>query len=193
MDRELTYQMPFERLVRLSRSASRKAHATSWFGYLAAIGLFCTALALIMIYDEAVQDWQRSVGLPWFAAFAIIVVVYVAALWTLRRYALRQMKGRANYDSDVRMRQDDGGLRFVTDQVEYYLKWPGISQMLMEKDGVAVSHGSLFFLIPNTAFTGLQERDAFVRAVFGRLGAEARARSEKHVGSVLAESIGAKA
>jgi hypothetical protein len=191
MDRELTYQMPFERLVRLSRSAGRKAHATSWFGYWAVIGLFCAALALIMVYDEAVQDWQRSFGLPWFAAFVIIAVAYVAALWALRRYALRQMKGRADYDSTVRMRQDDGGLRFATDAVEYYLKWQGISQMLMEKDGVAVSHGNLFFLVPNGAFASLDERDGFVRAVFGRLGPEARDRSEKHIRPVLDASAGA--
>jgi hypothetical protein len=193
MDRELTYQMPFERLVRLSRSAGRKAHATSWFGYWAVIGLFCAALVLIMVYDEAVQDWQRSFGVPWFAAFGIIVVAYVAALWALRRYALRQMKGRADYDSTVRMRQDDGGLRFATDAVEYYLKWRGISQMLMEKDGVAVSHGNLFFLVPNGAFASLDERDAFVRVVFGRLSAAARARSEKHVGPVLTGTVGAQA
>src|SRR5262245_25930745 len=110
MDRELTYQMPFERLVRLSRSASRKAYKTSWFGTLLIICAFCAALVLIMVYDVAVQDWQRSVGLPWFAAFVIIVVVYVAALFGLRRYSLRQMKGRADYDSAVRMRKDDGGL-----------------------------------------------------------------------------------
>lgn len=193
MDRELTYQMPFERLVRLSRSAGRKAYATSWFGYWAVIVLFCAALALILIYDEAVQAWQSSLGLPWFTAFLLIVVVYVAALWSLRRYALRQMKGRADYDSAVRMRQDDGGLRFATDEVEYYLKWQGISQMLLEKDGPAVSHGSLFFLIPNGAFATLDERDAFVRDVFARLGDEARARSEKHVGRVLAETAGTKA
>jgi len=83
------------------------------------------------------------------------------------------------------MRKDDGGLRFATDQVEYYLKWPGISQMLMERDGVAVSHGSLFFLIPDGAFANVQERNAFVGEVFGRLGGEARGRSEKHIRHVL--------
>jgi hypothetical protein len=193
MDRELTYQMPFERLVRLSRSAGRKAYKTSWLGTLLIIALLCAALVLIMVYDEAVQDWQRSLGLPWFSAFVIIVVAYVAALFGLRRYSLRQMKSRADYDSAVRMRREDGGLRFVTGEIEYYLKWNGISQMLMEKDGVAVSHGSLFFLVPNDAFASLQERDAFVRDVFARLGDEARERSEKHVRAVLSETVGTKA
>jgi len=55
----------------------------------------------------------------------------------------------------------------------------------MERDGVAVSHGSLFFLIPDRAFANVQERNAFVDEVFGRLGAEARGRSEKHMRPVL--------
>jgi hypothetical protein len=190
MDRELTYQMPFERLIKLSRSAGRKAFRRSWLGLWLIIALFFGAIALLMIFDRPMQVWQRSVGLPWFSALLALVVVYIGALWALRRFGLRQMKSRANYDSTVRMRKDAGGLRFATDQVEYYLKWQGISQMLMERDGVAVSHGSLFFLIPNGAFAGLDERDSFVRDVFGRLGNEARARSEKHVGPVLAETAG---
>jgi hypothetical protein len=63
----------------------------------------------------------------------------------------------------------------------------------MEHDGVAVSHGSLFFLIPDGAFADLQERNAFIRDVFGRLGAEARARSEAFVRPVLDASAGAAA
>lgn len=57
--------------------------------------------------------------------------------------------------------------------------------MLMERDGVAVSHGTLFFLIPDRAFGNVQERNAFIGQVFGRLGAEARGRSEKHMRPAL--------
>jgi hypothetical protein len=185
VDRELTYHMPFERLVKLSRSAGRKAFAMSWATCWLLVGLFCVAIVLLIILDEAIQSWQASLGLPWFSAFLAILIAYFAAFWALRRYSLRQMKSRANYQSTVRLRQDDGGLRFATDEVEYYLKWQGLSQMLMEHDGVAVSHGSLFFLIPDGAFADAQERNAFIRDVFGRLGAEARARSEKHVRQVL--------
>lgn len=190
MDRELAYQMPFERLIKLSRSAGRKAYKISWLGCWLIIGLFCAGIVLLIVFDEPIQEWQASVGLPWFSAFVMLVIAYVAAFWALRRFGLRQMKSRANYDSEVRMRQDEGGLRFATDQVEYYLKWPGISQMLMEHDGVAVSHGSLFFLIPNSAFADMGERDTFVRDVFGRLRPEARARSETHVRPVLNASAG---
>ncbi len=185
MDRELTYQMPFERLMKLSRSAGRKAYAVSWLATWLLIGLFLAAIVLLIVFDKPIQNWQASVGLPWFSAFLAIFIVYVASFWGLRRFSLSQMKGRANYQSIVHMRKDGGGLRFATDQVEYYLKWPGISQMLMERDGIAVSHGSLFFLIPDRAFADLGERNAFIGEVFGRLGAEARERSEKHVRPVL--------
>jgi len=185
VDRELTYEMPFERLVKLSRSAGRKAYAMSWVTAWLVIGLFLVAVVLLIVFDGPIQNWQASVGLPWFSAFLVLVVVYVAAFWALRRFSLRQMKSRANFQSIVRMRKDDGGLRFATDQVEYYLKWPGISQMVMERDGVAVSHGSLFFLIPDGAFANVQERNAFIGEVFGRLGAEARGRSEKRMRPVL--------
>jgi hypothetical protein len=57
--------------------------------------------------------------------------------------------------------------------------------MLMERDGVVVSHGNLFFLVPDSAFVDTQERNGFVRDVFGRLGEEARSRSESSVRPVL--------
>ena len=96
-----------------------------------------------------------------------------------------ETQARANFQSEIRLRQDDGGIRIATDEIEYYLKWRGISQMLMEHDGVVVSHGSLFFLIPDSAFADSEERNAFVRDVFGRLGEEARSRSEKSMRPVL--------
>ncbi|MEO8420139.1 MAG: hypothetical protein ABI457_02995 [Hyphomicrobium sp.] len=190
MDRELTYQMPFERLVELGRSAGRKVFAKLRAAFLLLIGLFCVAMALLTSFNEPIQKWQASVGLPEPSAYIAVLVAFAAAILELRRFRLRQIRSRADYDSAVRMREDDGGLRFATDQVEYYLKWQGIGQMLMERDGVAVSHGNLFFLIPNDAFSALAERDAFVRDVFGRLGAEAQARSEKHMRPILDASPG---
>jgi hypothetical protein len=100
------------------------------------------------------------------------------------------MKSRANFDDAVRFRKDEGGLRCATSQIEYYVKWQGISQMLMGRDGVAISHGGLFFLIPDSAFADLSERNALVRGVFGRMGPAARGRSEKHIRPALDASAG---
>jgi hypothetical protein len=191
MDRELTYQMPFERLVKLSRSAGRKAYTVSWVAPWLLLGLFIAAIVLLIVFDAPLQSWQASVWLPWFSAFAVLLIAYIAGIWALRRFSLRQMKVRADYESTVHMRKDAGGLRFAIDNVEYYLKWRGISQLLMEHDGVAVSHGSLFFLIPNGAFTDVRERNAFIGEVFARLGEEARDRSERYMRPVLAAAAAA--
>lgn len=188
MDRELTYQMPFERLVRFSRFAARSAYRTSSFARWLNIGYLCSALVLLILFDRAIESWQDSVGLPWFSVFVALAAVYVGVILVLRRFALREMKSRVDYDSVITLRQDDSGLHFATDRVEHYLKWPGISQILVERDAVAVFSGNLFFLIPTRAFAGLQDRDEFVREVFGRLGDEAKARSKEHVGSVLAKT-----
>jgi hypothetical protein len=185
VDRELTYQMPFARLRKLGRNSGRKAYPVLWWSRWLLLASFFVVLILASTFDDAIQRWQSSVGLPPLTSFVAVLVLFVAALIVLRRSAFRQTKARANFQSDIRLRQDDGGIRIATDDIEYYLKWRGISQMLMEHDGVVVSHGNLFFLIPDSAFVDSQERNGFVRDVFGRLGEEARSRSERSVRPVL--------
>ena len=124
------------------------------------------------------------------AVFVLIVILFVIAVWALRRHGRQVMKGRANFDDAVRFRKDEGGLRFITSQIEYYVNWQGISQMLMDRDGLAISHGGLFFLIPDSLFLDLSERNALVRDVFGRLGPAARDRSEKYIRPALDASAG---
>ena len=190
MNRELTYQMPFERLTKLSRSMSRKAFSTSWLAFWVLLAAYIAALVAILVFDTTVTSWQDTLGLPPFSSFVLIVLLFVIALLALRRYGRQLIKGRANFNDAVRFRKDEGGLRFATSDIEYYVKWQGISQMLMDRDGVAISHGSLFFLIPDSAFADLSERNALVLEVFGRLGPEARDRSEKHIRPVLDASVG---
>ena len=99
------------------------------------------------------------------------------------------MKRRATFNATIRMVEEDSGLRFLTEEVEYYLKWRGISQMLLDHDGVVVSHGNLFFLIPDRAFASPEDRVLFIRQVYGRLGERARSISERHLSAVLAPTV----
>jgi hypothetical protein len=115
----------------------------------------------------------------------LLVAAAFLGLALVRRHKRQVLKSRADFDSTVRLREEPEGLRFVTPQIEYFIKWNGISQMMMEHDGVVISHGALFFLIPDDAFADKGERDAFIRDVFGRLGQEAVERSERFVRSVL--------
>ena len=185
MDRELTYQVPFERLRKLGRRSGRIAYPHLWVIRWGLLAVFLGLLFLMGTFQEAVDRWQASLGLPPLTALVGLLVVYVAIAFGLRRYALRETQSRANFQSNIRLRKDDGGVRIATDEIEYYLKWRGIGQMLMEHDGVVLSHASLFFLVPDAAFQDAQERNAFVRDVFARLGPEARARSEKSLHAIL--------
>jgi len=189
MQRELTYHVPFERLIKLSRSAGRKVYpGVRWLTWLL-IALMIPVLAFIYAFSEEISDMAEDEGIPFGAElmFLIVGLIFVGGVLLLRRYRLRQLKTRANFDQVVRLKQDDGGLHVITDDIEYYLKWQGLTQMLLERDGIVVSHAGLYFLIPDKAFTSAAERLAFIRDVYGRLSERARAVSEKHVAPALAE------
>jgi len=190
MQRELTYHVPFERLIKLGRSAGRKVYPTiQWLVWLW-VALLIAAWAFLYAFSEEINDMAEDEGIPFAAEMLIIAVgvVFIVGVLLLRRYRVRLMKNRANYDQIVRLKQDDDGLHIITDDIEYYVKWRGLTQMLLERDGIVVSHGNLFFLIPDRAFAGPAERLAFIRDVYGRLSESARAISEKHLRSVLAEN-----
>jgi len=187
MQRELTYNVPFERLVKLSRSAGYKVNPhIRWLVWLL-IALMIPVVAFLYAYGDEIRDVAEDEGIPFATELAFIAVflIFIVALRLLRRYQLRLMKDRINFDEIVRLNQDDGGVRLTTDGVEYYLKWQGLTQMLLERDGVVLSHGNLFFLVPNTAFASPEERLSFIREIYGHLSEKARAISEKHIQPAL--------
>jgi len=187
MQRELTYHVPFERLVKLSRSAGRKVYPhIRWLVWLL-IALAIAACAFLYAFGDEIRDVAEDEGIPFFTELAFIGVflIFIIGLRLLRRYQLRLMKQRFDFDQIVRLNQDDGGVRLSTDAVEYYLKWPGLTQMLLERDGVVLSHANLFFLVPNTAFASPEERLSFIREVYGHLSEKARAISKEHVQPAL--------
>ena len=192
MQRELTYHVPFERLVKLSRSAGYKMNPhVRWLVWLL-IALVMGVFAFLYTFGDEIRDVAEDEGIPFATelAFIGVVLVFVVGLRLLRRYQTRLMKDRVNFDQIVRLNQDDGGVRLTTDGVEYYLKWPGVTQMLLERDGVVLSHGNLFFLVPDTAFSSPEERLSFIRDIYGHLSEKARAISEKHIQPALGPTLG---
>ena len=188
MRRELSYKVPYKRLAKLGRSVGRKAYRTVWLAAWALLAAFVPALAALTIYRDELSEWMKGAGLPDFPELGLFVcmALFFAGMWQLRRLRVRQVKARANFDSTIRLTQDEGGLRIATKSIEYYVKWQGISQMLLEHDGVVISHGNLFWLVPDTAFESAAERRAFIQDVYSRLSEQARAISEKHVQAALA-------
>ena len=186
MRRELTYRLSFKRIMKLSRTMGGKLFARVWLWLL--LACFLLAALLTGVFNPEIERWMIGAGLPDWPdlPFATCLVLFFAGIWRIRRLNASRIRTRANFDSEIRMTQEEGGLRFATDAIEYYVKWNGIAQMLVEPDGVVISHGNLFWLIPDTAFADAADRRAFIQEVYGRLGESARARSEKYIRPALA-------
>lgn len=190
MQLELTYQMPFRRLAKLRRSITRKVYGTPLLLFGLWLAGWFAAVAAIDLNANALDKWMQSVGIPypyrWLLALALVAALFLASAILGGRFSSRLIKNwLVDYDGAVRLTNDDGGLRFATSGTEYYLKWQGISWMLMEGDGLVVSNGVLFFLVPNAAFADTGQRLAFIRDVYSRLGDKARSASDKYIRSVL--------
>lgn len=186
IERELSYHMPFERLVRLSRVASRRAFASSWWLLALFFALYIAAVALIVVFSRPLDNWLATYNIPNATPLGTAIAGFLLAVWWLRRRGLKQSRSRADYDSAVRFRQEPDGLRFATPEIEYLIKYHGISQMMLLSDGVLFSHGNLFFLLPNEAFADTAERDTLARDVFRRLNETSRDRSRAFIPKALA-------
>jgi hypothetical protein len=190
LQRELTYRLSFERLAKLSRSAGRKAFRTIWLLTWVWVLLLLVGVIIIVVNADALRQSFKPFGIaagPELLFLATAIMFFTGSRW-LRKLRIIQLKRRASFEAAIRLTQDEHGLRFSTDEIEHYLKWKGISQVLLEGDGIAVSHGNLFFLIPDTAFADAAERLAFIRDIYPRLGTQAQAVSFKHIGPLLEEA-----
>jgi hypothetical protein len=65
--------------------------------------------------------------------------------------------------------------------------------LLIEPDGIVVSHGALFWLIPDVAFASPAERLEFISEIYGRLSNRARSISEHQIRPVLESAKALKA
>jgi hypothetical protein len=186
---ELTYQLPFERLQKLGRTMGRRAFQRNWISKWALYAVYAVALAVILIFSAEVDRWFAAAGIPGGGIVAIfgLLVVFLLGSRQLRRSFVREQKTRTNFDQTVRLMREEDGVRIAAEEIEYFIKWSGITQMLMESDGVVLSHGNLFFLVPDSAFASKAGRNAFIRNVYAQLSPEAKAKSEPEVGPVLVQ------
>jgi O-antigen ligase len=165
MQRELSYRLPFARLAKLSRTASRKGYPLVWWLTWLWIGVFLAVMIAISLFADDIRDAFDPLDLGPYVLLVAVALAFMAGMFALRRLRIAKVQKRATFNETIKLTQDEGGLRFATDEVEHYLKWRGISQLLLEPDGVVVSHGNLFFLIPNQAFASTDDRAAFIRDV----------------------------
>ena len=135
-------------------------------------------------FPNDIRDALKAFDMGDIGPFVLFAAI-LAGRYALRKLRIAEVQKRAAFNETIKLTQDEGGLRFATEEVEHYLKWPGISQLLLEPDGVVVSHGNLFFLIPNQAFQSADDRVAFIRDVYDRLGERARSISRRYVSGLL--------
>jgi hypothetical protein len=176
----LSYRLPFARLAKLSRAASRKGYPLVWWLTWLWIGVFFAVMIAISVFADDIRDAFDPFDLG-----PVVALAFLAGMFALRRLRIAEVQKRATFNETITLTQDEGGLRFATAEVEHYLKWRGISQLLLEPDGVVVSHSNLFFLIPNQAFPSSDDRVAFIRDVYDRLGERARSISRRYVSGLL--------
>lgn len=189
LDRELVYQLSLERHLQLCKTGARKTFpACIWCRFIPVLmllaygGMF--ALNIFGVLDRlGFSEGQK-------AAFNIGLLVVIPALAFIGLRAIRarnveEMKHRVDYTDSTHLRVEADGLSFRSRSIDYLVKWPGISQMFLEPDGVVVAHGALLFLVPDTAFADHAERSAFVRDVFARMSDTAQRRSETFLQPLL--------
>jgi hypothetical protein len=185
MQLELTYQMSWLRLARLDRSIAFRASPTLHLLIVLLMVWMIATLVSVGFLADALDRWMLNFGIPYGTMLYSISWLpgFLLVRWLARNVIKRRLG--VDFNQTVRLTKDDGGLRFVTDAIEYYLKWQGISQMLMQSDGVLVSHGDLFWLVPDAAFPDKGTRLAFIREVYGHLTDEARSISENSIRPML--------
>ncbi len=187
---ELTYEIPFERLCRLGRSMGRRAFRGLWMLRWGLLLGYLAILLLFSIFSDELDVWLYGQGVPGgsLLVFFAITAIFLAAMLRLRTTQRQEIKARTNFGLTIRLTRNEEGIHIDTDEIAYLLKWRGINQMLIEPDGVVLSHGSLFFFVPDSAFADGAGRSAFIRDVYSHLGDEAKARSEYEIGPVLAQA-----
>jgi hypothetical protein len=184
---ELTYEIPFERLRKLSRAMGRRAFRGLWMLRWGLLIGYLACLLILGAYADRLEQALYARGIP--GGYLIVLIamtgIFLFAMFRLRKLQTREIKARANFCQTIRLTRDEAGIHIDTDEIAYHLKWRGIRQMLIEPDGVVLSHGSLFFLVPDSAFSGEADRNAFVCDVYAHLGDEAKAKSDPEVGAFL--------
>jgi hypothetical protein len=95
MQRELTYQLPFERLARLSRATSRKAYPAVWWLTWLLVALTLAAVLGIALYTDALETRLDSVGIPFGPTLLFLgtAVIFLASSYGLRRMRIARVKG----------------------------------------------------------------------------------------------------
>src|SRR5262245_66268170 len=91
MQRELTYHVPFERLVKLSRSTGRRLYPhIRWLVWLM-IAIMAGVGTFLYAFGDEIRDVAEDEGIPFASGlgFIVVLLVVIFGLRFVVRYALR--------------------------------------------------------------------------------------------------------
>ena len=188
MKHELTYKLPYEQSVKLCRTGRRKLFKTTRFIFRGSVVIIVAMVVVLALYGRVLNKWMSDIGIPYGASdmmpFAILLVVAINFLY-IKKITTNQAKKRVDFDQNIKLTFEDEGLRIVGSEIEFFLKWQGIHQLFVVRDGIVILAGNLLFVVPNVAFPTLEEKRTFLQDVYSCLSEKARSLSEKDVRAVL--------
>lgn len=107
----------------------------------------------------------------------VVLIAFWIALHTLMRRMRSEQSRRVGHIVDWKVSAEADGLRFASRNLEHMLRWPGVHQVLAEREGLIIVHGNSSYFIPREAFLDDDNRKAFFNLLATSIPAEARARS----------------
>jgi Zn-dependent protease with chaperone function len=188
MKHELTYKLPYEQAAKLCRVGRRKAFTTIRVIFWGLVGIIFAMGIVLSLYGHELNKWMSSIGMPfgvsYMLPFAILLAVVISYVY-MKKITTKQAKSRVDFDQSIKLTFEDEGLRIVGSEIEFLIKWLGIHQLFVVRDGIVVLAGNMLFAVPNIAFPTLEEKRNFLQDVYSRLSEKARSLSEKEVRAVI--------
>lgn len=190
MKHELTYKLPYEQVVKLCRTGRRKTFKATRRIFLVLIAIAAAIGIAFSLFLDALNKWMENTGIQLELVDMIIIIALLFGIsnyFVMKKIMTTQVKSRVDYSQDFKLFFEDNGLRIVTTEIEYLVKWQGIHQLFVVRDGIMVLAGNLLFAVPNVAFPTLEEKRTFLQDVYSRLSEKARSLSEKEVRAVIGQ------
>lgn len=108
--RELSYEVPFKRLTKLSRSMGRKALPRMWWARWVILVLYFSALIGFIVFDKELTRLMIRLGLPSgllpympFVLIGAAFALFILGFGLIRKSAVREAKARANFDLAIHL------------------------------------------------------------------------------------------
>lgn len=188
MKHELTYKLSYEQAAKLCRVGRRKAFKSTRRMFLVLIAIGAAIGVTFSHFGDVLNNLMEKTGIP-LKSFDLMIIaallLVISNFFFMKKITTAKAKSRVDFDQSIKLTFEDEGLRIVSSEIEYLVKWQGIHQLFVVRGGIVVLAGNLLIAVPNVAFPTPVEKRAFLQDVYSHLSEKARALSEKEVHAVI--------